>query len=730
MLEILSTRIAKIHFGYNFQFVIISLAMLGLGAGGIAVFYWTYLKTFRGRSLLCGALLYLLGILATFTCPLFKNVFGFLAIKIIFLCCLAASYFAAGIIMSLIFSVCKERIFFYYTSSMLGAAIGSLLIVVSLDYLGTESTALLVLIIALVLFCLWCFFDFRKNRGAVILSLFSLIILSGTLFIQLTTKTSFSCSLASMARNARGDRIIRNDSNAMAYLETHELKNKAGLVSHIIFIDGMGHTSIPRLQAWRGQETLKSKLSFFPYLLRRFKNPLIIGSGGGYEVAVSLYGGSDSITAVEVNSLISRITKALVADEYNIYRRKEVRLFVDEGRNFIARSKEKYDLINLTTAKRYGGVGVKDLIFIENYLYTKEAFHEYIDHLEDDGLLFISDVDFFINKFFDGVTQVLLERKMDPFNSVVIIRVRKDAPQNSMAKGEDNFRAEPTQAAILVKKNGFSEKEKENIVLNSMGLFQAISVSSADVERAKVQLATTDDCPFFWRMKSSGKISSEFIESRLYSMTTLIILFVFALGIYACALIFPCLMYSGSRVTFFNQSLFFSCIAFGYIILELTFIQRFTYFLINPTYSVAVTLSTILFWSGIGSWLVENMCGGRGRLSLIIWALICMGGLLNVLLSYILAQAVHWGILYRCLLVIGLLGVPALLMGMVFPLGLQMNRRIMPECSPFMWGINGIASVVGGFISFLSSLLFGFKITLFIGLFFYLVALFFSKSEA
>ena len=63
-----------------------------------------------------------------------------------------------------------------------------------------------------------------------------------------------------------------------------------------------------------------------------------------------------------------------------------------------------------------------------------------------------------------------------------------------------------------------------------------------------------------------------------------------------------------------------------------------------------------------------------------------------------------------------------LLLGMVFPIGMKMAAELKPEITPWLWGINGVMSVMATVISVIVSLKYGISASYWSGAACYLAA--------
>ena len=150
---------------------------------------------------------------------------------------------------------------------------------------------------------------------------------------------------------------------------------------------------------------------------------------------------------------------------------------------------------------------------------------------------------------------------------------------------------------------------------------------------------------------------------------------------------------------------YFALVGLGFMFVEIVLLQKLTVFLGGPTYSMAVTLSSLLFFTGVGAAFSRRI---GGRLSRKLVGVI--GGLAFVLVGeYALLE---WGIPAllglshgaRCGVAVLAIVPMGLCMGMPFPVGLRMLDRIEPRVVPWAYGINGCASVLGAMMCIVVSM--------------------------
>ncbi len=124
-------------------------------------------------------------------------------------------------------------------------------------------------------------------------------------------------------------------------------------------------------------------------MLRPGAKTLVIGPGGGWDISRALATGSKDVTGAEINPIIGT---TIMREKYpqlsqNLYLRPDVRINIEDGRSFVRRSPEKYQVIQATLVDTWASTAAGAFALSENNLYTTDAFRDYFSHLTDDGVL-------------------------------------------------------------------------------------------------------------------------------------------------------------------------------------------------------------------------------------------------------------------------------------------------------------------------------------------------------
>jgi hypothetical protein len=164
----------------------------------------------------------------------------------------------------------------------------------------------------------------------------------------------------------------------------------------------------------------------------------------------------------------------------------------------------------------------------------------------------------------------------------------------------------------------------------------------------------------------------------------------------------------------------FTAIGMGFMLIEISQMQRLMVFLGHPVYGLSVVLFTILLFGGIGSATVGMRAPRRGvviaRIVSLLTTLVAAGLLTPLVTTWARSEATDMRILVSVLL----LAPPAFCMGMMFPLGLSIWRR-HSELLPFFWSANGITSMFASVLGMALSIEFGIARTYALGVCLYVV---------
>src|SRR5919199_4134248 len=391
VLEVSITRIFSAAIWYHFAFVAVSVALMGLGASGLVVHH--RVKKLKGRWAENLTIYSAWGIAIFIPITLF--VMHGLASQIIylplFMVLFSVPFFLIGIIISAAFNAFASVAGRLYAADLIGASAGALLVVLFLVLTGGEGATLIVGLIASIGGTI--FSRIAKNTKKTIASLMfvafaiSLIFLNhATQIFAIPTDPTAQKDLPIYLREHPGSRIVKTEWNSFSRIDVVEGgASPEGLVAKV-FIDGGAGTNII---SWDGNTRSRQELStwmqYLPFKMMQNPKVLVIGSGGGRDVVAALVSGSKDVTSVEINPIIYDTVKSYSERAGNVYSHQYVSAHVDEGRSFITRSSDKYDIIYVPFVDTWASVSSGGLSVSENFLYTVQGFQQYYDHLTDRG---------------------------------------------------------------------------------------------------------------------------------------------------------------------------------------------------------------------------------------------------------------------------------------------------------------------------------------------------------
>ncbi|MFL6354716.1 MAG: hypothetical protein ACJ74Z_23090 [Bryobacteraceae bacterium] len=744
LLELALTRVFSVVYFYHFAFLAISIALFGFGAGGV----FSYIVADWP-----GTLYTKLGALAVLNAIAIVLCLSFLLARTgkMQTADLTVAYFIAaipfllsGTILSLAISDAIERVDRVYFFDLAGAAAGCAVLVPILNWIGGPNTILVAAVLFAVSSAIW-FHVAHAPRGRVV------AVLLGLLLVALITYNAKYFLID--VKFAKGKQLQNEEFVQWNSFSRIALKPEPGSGFKSIVIDADAATGIARFDFSHLSSQQKLDLAYqgpgFPYLLRPAAKTLVIGPGGGWDIARALASGSKDITGVEINPIIATIVMRKKFPQYskNLYFRPEVKIVVEDGRSFIRRSDEHYQVLQATLVDTWASTAAGAFALSENNLYTTNAFTDYLSHLTSDGILAFTRWGFdppreslrLVSVAYAALTHL---GQKDPAQNIMIVRENSKALQGWGAKD-----------TILIGRNPFSPADISRVKSAAMtAAMQVIYVPGTTVkspfrdlllsqdlshfyEAYKFDVTpVTDDRPFFfftvqprdfWRFITHPSRETEDykINSALPVLFGLV-----AISVLATLLILslpPLLLrhrlptVKGSK----RPLLFFLFIGAGYILIEVALIQKFVLFLGHPTYALTVVIFSMLLSGGLGSFaskrLVHSDTGRLRRLLMLILAAVLA---LSAILPPITETAVSLPFPVKVLVSVALISPVGFAMGMPFPTGLTLLERVMPASVRWAWAINAASSVMGSATAIFLAIYLGLQFTLVIGGFFYLAA--------
>src|SRR5438128_4237422 len=396
LLELALTRLFSVVLFYHFAFLAISIALLGLGAGGVCAYLAkTRLARLETRTLLArlsalNAVLIPVVLEVLLHVPVSLKLTGanFLNLTEIYLTS-ALPFFITGLQFSILFARESRHIPRLYGADLAGGALACIGIVPLLNWVGGPNTILFAAAVAGVAGAVWAASVFARKSISVLAAAILLLIAanhSGKLIDIVYAKGELRDP--SWVEFARWNAISRV-----------EVDRQGDAKAIVIDADASTYIMNADLREWRTTEWEKNLMSAPPAVvnvLRPHGDYAIIGPGGGVEVLRAVANGSRSVTGIEINPIIANtIMRGRYADyAQHLYERPDVHIHVTDGRSFIRNSKQLFDVVQMTLVDTWASTAAGAFALSENNLYTVEAFREYFEHLKPDGMIAITRWEF------------------------------------------------------------------------------------------------------------------------------------------------------------------------------------------------------------------------------------------------------------------------------------------------------------------------------------------------
>jgi len=712
--EIGLTRIYSATIWYHFAFVAISMALLGWGLGGLAVHL---LKRSWPASIEKAALFAMLYGVAIPGClwVLVQFPFELSRLPLYFITPLVP-FFLGGVALSMIFDLNRTGAGSLYFADLLGASIGAVSVTVLLQLVGGEVSLLLAAVAPMLASGLLS----RKIRVVAGVAAAIVVLLAvtngstGRLHVIPGT-------IKAMRRDMDGhpgSRIAQSGWNSYSRIDAVE-----GVASKFLarlYIDSDAWTSI---MPWDGRiesvHEMRDSYRALPFHFNPGGQTLIIGPGGGPDVVAALASGSRKVTAVEMNPLMIQFVRHYGAQAGSLYDRPDVEVIQSEGRNFISRTDRKFDTIFLGFVDSWASVASGGLSLSENYLYTTQAFRAYYDHLSDNGVLVILRWD-------SDVPRLVA-------NSVALLGADGASSRVAALMERRGTHDDPPQMLFMLRKRPFTSVEADQLANWKLArplivpgypaqepyadlLSGRKSMREWEAESPTLIGPVFDDSPFYFAIERPWGMP-EPIARRLFEWLlapNVVLLAVFAA--FGKPKQKPAAPYAASVV-------YFACLGFGFISVELALLQNLTLLLGHPIFTLAILLFTLLAAGGFGSAL-STFVPPRGACLVVA----VLGTLEAVLLPRIVPFLLPLPIAARILIAMALVAPLGFVMGMPFPRGLQSTGRGSLPAPAFFWGLNGVMSVIGSVVTVFVALRWGFQSAMLIGCLAYVFAGFASRT--
>ncbi len=766
LLEISYTRIISFKLYYYYTYLVIGLALLGLGSGAVIVAVSGRLRQLPTRALLAGCTLsatvgVIVGYIAVAITPLDTLAIWtgdtsrqFAAIGQLLTICLGlyVSFLPIGMCVSALFARRADDINRLYFSDLAGAALACLIVV---PLVATIGPIAIIAGVAIALAALGIHLAGTTNR-ALIGSVIAAGALVGVIVVFPDTAPEIRTE---QSKTVRPDTpTSASEWSALFRVDALELP-----LNTVLFHDGIWGSAI---WPWDGDPASLDRFDTddrsvpFAALGEPPENILIIGAAGGNEVAAAIHFGAEQIDAVELNPATADLLRGKYA-EYsgNLTERAEVNYVVGDGRSYLARSEEDYDLVWFVAPDSYAASNAASsgaFVLSESYLYTKEMLQDSLSHLSGDGMVVMQfgEKDYAnrpnrtarlaatareaydaenIEPFADHVSVVT--SSASGFLYGVSTTMMKASPftADELDRIEAQVAAVPNAVARYLPGRPADDGAPVNriISLPDDQVDDYIDAYPYDIG------AITDDRPFFWHFTPFSQVIRDIgnpvqdvdVEIGI-GERVLVVLLAISVLLAALFLLVPFVLVRDTWRELPDKATsapIFALLGLAFIAFEITLIQRFSLFLGYPTYSLTFTLMAILLSTGVGA-LVSGRWHARPQrmLAALAVAIVSLGAFYAWVAPALEDSLLGWPLIAKVMVVITLCAPLGFCLGMFMPLAISLVARDPRHSTEYVawgWAINGFFSVIGSTLTTMASMTYGFRTVLVISVVLYLVVI-------
>jgi hypothetical protein len=768
LLELGLTRLFSVVLFYHFAFLAISVALLGLGAGGVFSYVRrTWLDTWRVPTLgawLCAinavTILLVLEVVLRLPISLELSRWNFAKLTVVYLAA-AVPFFFTGLLFSVVFARQTSRIGRLYASDLIGGSLACLAIVPLLDRIGGPNAILFAAASMAAAGALWAESQRARRAGVVLAAGFVVLIAANHSgrwidivyakgqrrdrpWVEFARWNAISRVEVDKVGEAKYVVIDADASTAIMNVDPAKWDQAADPPANLNLVD---RDKAARGEGYNWKKDLMSAAPAIANVLRPQGKFALIGPGGGVDVLRAVASGSNDVTAIEINDIIATdVMRGNYADySYHLYERPEVHLHVGDGRSFIRNSKERYDVIQMTLVDTWASTAAGAFALSENNLYTVEAFQEYFQHLKPDGFLAITRWEFkeprealrVVSQGMEALRRmgikdasrhflVLSDGALDSDGRPVAVAIKKSPWTGAeMTAAQAHLAQNPS--LHLIYQPGMAAPAHAGTGKPDGSVFQALirqDTSRWTLPDYPYNIAPVfDSDPFFFFTFKTRDVVGRILAGTGRGMdwrinlgvTVLFLVLAISFAAVLAFLILPLWLFSKNQERGTgnpSRLLYFLAIGLGFIFVEIALIQRFVLFLGHPVYALTVVVFLMLLFSGLGSAAARRWLTSSGRVWVPLLAIATGVSVYVWLLPLVIGRLVGLGFGLKLLLSGAMIAPLGFLMGMPFPTGLRALDDLGDRRVEWAWALNAAASVLGSVSAMVIAIHFGLNVTL------------------
>ncbi|MDO8977066.1 hypothetical protein [Reyranella sp.] len=252
-----------------------------------------------------------------------------------------------------------------------------------------------------------------------------------------------------------------------------------------LYIDSEGPAGIIKDLPAEQTAYFKYLPMYYPYLLKKDPKTFVVQFGGGISTAVALKSGSSQVTVAEGNpALLSAFREDKFLRDFtgDVLNNPKVNVIDYDGRLYVAHTKNRYDVIDLSLADSAGLSSPGGFSIVEKYSYSREAMTAYMRALTPGGVL-----------------SVTLWNKEEPPKSVLKLYATMAAAARDVDGGKDIAQkfyvvsSYLSTATVLYKRDGFTPAEIELLNAHTKAMsFDAIYYPGLKVDTGDLKQILQD----------------------------------------------------------------------------------------------------------------------------------------------------------------------------------------------------------------------------------------------
>lgn len=749
-LEVLTTRLLSVLTWYSLAFLVIAMGLFGLTAGALRVYFRAedYSEARLGTSLArdtrwlavaIPASYVLLLIVPLRTDPVATTVLLFL----VFAAAIALPFYPAGVVVAAAVTKTRFPVGRVYAVDLIGAALGAPAVPLLLSFADAGSA--LILVAALCGFASAAFAfagsDKRALRQGVILgAALALVGLanarthSGLAPLWVKGRPEVRALIEQELWNSHSRVVVGPAGKVPAsFWGKGTLCPQPMVTQRSIEIDG--HAMTPLYHAEGKLESLRwldCDVTNVIHRVRPHGSIAIIGVGGSRDLQAALLSGHKPVVGIELNSRLLEILQGPLGEPTLVPQNPDVQLVHGEARSVLARTSKRFDVIQMSLIDTWAATGAGAHALGENGLYTVEAWKLFLDHLEPNGIFTVSRWATVETARVMALAVAALEGRgvKQPADHIALI---SSGLVSTLLVGRDPLRPADSDALERVaKEKGFAVVVSPTHPTTATRLKEILSVKDrAELDRITLLpeldfRPATDDRPFFFNVirpralwHPPPALTQGTIEGNLVATRTLLLALLASVLLVSGAILIPLWRMRADLKTVEAPSPgrrgrlaaalgYFFCIGVGFMLAEIALLQRLSVVLGHPIYSLIVVLASLVASAGVGSLLSDRLPFDR-RPYCYVYPTLISGLLIAVaLLWHRFAPGVASAVLgARIGFAVAITAPLGICMGMAFPCGMRIVSREFQKETPWLWGLNGVGSVLASSLAIIIALMFG-----------------------